>query len=239
MDALINERKSRFALRLFDIGAVKFGRFRLKLHEKHPGAPESPFYLNLRVPNNPKPGPLENEDVLEAADLMFRIAVRVDELEFTHIAGIPNAGDPFAQAFQAIACEADLPAPYKLLRLGKEHLPNGMRRIAHLEEGKCEEGDQVLMVDDLITHGESKLEAMQTLKELGLRISGLVVLVDREQGGAKKITDAKYHFVAVYTLTELMHIYLSAGKISEEQLWSCLGYQDELDAYYVSKGQTD
>ena len=37
--------------------------FRLKLHEKTPLAPLSPIYLNLRTPDNPKPGPLTLEIV--------------------------------------------------------------------------------------------------------------------------------------------------------------------------------
>jgi len=35
---------------------------KLKLHEKNPDAPLSPFYINLRDRNNPKPGPLDQDD---------------------------------------------------------------------------------------------------------------------------------------------------------------------------------
>jgi len=236
MDALINERKSRFALRLFDIGAVQFGEFELKLHEQYPNAPKSPFYLNLRIKDNPKLGPLTENDVYDAADLMFRMAVRYRGLvNFTHIAGIPNAGDPFALAFCEIARQAEYPLNFRLLKLGKEILPDGKRCISKLLEGEYAEGDAALMVDDLITRGDSKLEGMRTLMGKGLDITGLAVLVDREQGGADKIMSAGFQFVAVYTLTELMRIYKNAGKISEEQLWSCLGYNDELDAYIASQ----
>ena len=34
---------------LFDLGVIKFGAFRLKLHEKNPDAPLSPIYVNLRL----------------------------------------------------------------------------------------------------------------------------------------------------------------------------------------------
>lgn len=49
------------ALKLFDIGAVQFGEFKLKLHEKNPDAPLSPIFFNFRTPDNPKPGPLTDE----------------------------------------------------------------------------------------------------------------------------------------------------------------------------------
>ncbi len=38
-----------FADALLECGAVKFGAFRLKLHEREPDAPLSPIYVDLRV----------------------------------------------------------------------------------------------------------------------------------------------------------------------------------------------
>src|SRR3989344_4810594 len=50
--------------------------FKLKLHEKNPLAPLSPFYLNLRTPDNPKPGPLTPEVVDLGAYCMLLLARR-------------------------------------------------------------------------------------------------------------------------------------------------------------------
>jgi hypothetical protein len=41
--------QERLALALFDVGAIKFGDFRLRLHEENPDAPLSPVYLDLKV----------------------------------------------------------------------------------------------------------------------------------------------------------------------------------------------
>lgn len=43
---------------LWQVGAVKFGEFELKIHQTNSSAPKSPIYLDLRTPDNPKPGPL-------------------------------------------------------------------------------------------------------------------------------------------------------------------------------------
>ena len=41
----MDELRAQVARALFDEGAVKFGAFRLKLHDEHPDAPLSPIYL--------------------------------------------------------------------------------------------------------------------------------------------------------------------------------------------------
>ncbi len=48
--------------------------------------------------------------------------------------------------------------------------------------GKARRGDRVIIMDDVITNGESKIVPYRKCLELGLRTEGLVVLVDRQQG---------------------------------------------------------
>ena len=74
----LNKVQRDFALRLHEIGAVKIdtrldGGFKLKLHEKNPDAPLSPFYLNIRMQGH-KDGPLTRHDIGTLAALMARQA---------------------------------------------------------------------------------------------------------------------------------------------------------------------
>ena len=46
---MISDQKLKLAGQLLKIGAIKFGNFRLKLHEKNPDAPLSPIYIDLRL----------------------------------------------------------------------------------------------------------------------------------------------------------------------------------------------
>jgi orotate phosphoribosyltransferase len=41
------------------------------------------------------------------------------------------------------------------------------------------------LIDDLITKGQSKLEAITLLEAVGLKVKDILVLVDREQSGAE------------------------------------------------------
>ncbi|MBU4015036.1 hypothetical protein KJ812_06085 [Patescibacteria group bacterium] len=58
----MNKMLIKTADMIFERGALKFGAFKLKLHEKNPAAAPSPFYMELRGRDHPKKGPLEAED---------------------------------------------------------------------------------------------------------------------------------------------------------------------------------
>jgi orotate phosphoribosyltransferase len=51
-------------------------------------------------------------------------------------------------------------------------------------EGAFEPGECVCLVEDVVTSGGAALEAIQALREAGLRVSNAVCVVDREEGGA-------------------------------------------------------
>lgn len=184
--------------------------FKLKLHEKNPDAPLSPFFLNLRTPDNPKPGPLTDEIVGLAARCMRRVQI-AKKLRFNATAGVPRAGDPFAKKlahYTGTAC---------VLLEKYEH--DGKRSVAALKGKVPEWIRKVAVVDDLVTKADSKLEAIQVLRDQSLEVSDVIVLVDREQGGGKELSEWNCSLHSVFTITELLDLYLESGKISRP-LWT-------------------
>lgn len=200
--------------RLFEVGAIKFGAFRLKLHETQPDAPLSPIYLNLRTPDNPKPGPLTPELVGEIADLLYGLIHLTEGLDFRYVAGIPNAGEPLADALmQRLGSWSDV----SQIRLYKEETAD-LRRIAGVLEGDWDLPGKVLLVDDLITQADSKLEAVSVLEEVDMEVRDLLVLVDREQGGSEWLSfEEGIRVIAAFTLTQLLDHYIETGKIEREK----------------------
>lgn len=200
--------------------------FLLKLHEQTPDAPLSTIFLNLRTPDNPKPGPLTDEAIELAGRVLYRRATSA-LLGYDYVVGVPRAGEPLAQAFQAAATRDS--REVSLLTLTKDDGgAGGKRRVAGLAPGQdIRSGAIVLLIDDLITKADSKLEAINALTAAGLRVTDVLVLVDREQGGKDELRAHRVFLNAVFTLRGLLDFYVEAGTM--------LGVtRDEIVAYLAA-----
>lgn len=227
-DLTMKQRLEDFALRLFDIGAVKFRKqspdgkgFRLKLHDRNPDAPLSPIYFNLRDQSNPKPGPLSVNELREAGELML-IAMQENQLGFDCVAGLPNAGTPLAFEFRRASQSAGRQVSEVTLIKGEA---GGKRRIVDVLE-KLPEGQQqeVLIVDDLITEADTKLEGAAVLRENRYTVCCVLVLIDREQGGATQLEKADLTLYSLFSMTELLRLYCAKGRITDAQKDDVLSY---------------
>jgi orotate phosphoribosyltransferase len=198
---------------IFHVGAVKFGAFKLKLHEKNPEAPLSPIYITLRVPENG--GPLSPENVEMIGRVLYDLVQRKKVL-FDVVAGIPRAGEPFAEVIARLSGRP-------LLKLGKKE-EGGIRKIDSIVDGEYQSSQLVLLVDDLITQADTKKEAIAVCEEAGLLVAGLVVLVDREQGGSEELKEAGYSFYAVFPLSALLDYYVKTKLLTPEKRDETIAY---------------
>jgi orotate phosphoribosyltransferase len=62
----------------------------------------------------------------------------------------------------------------------------------------------VVVVDDVITTGESTLKAIQAIEEEGGKVAFALVLVDRQEGGKENIEGKSCPVVAAFTREELV-----------------------------------
>ncbi|HVZ76162.1 MAG TPA: hypothetical protein VG934_02735 [Candidatus Paceibacterota bacterium] len=212
------------ALRLFELGAVKIDTevgFRLKLHETNPGVPLSPIYLNLRTPENPKPGPLTPELVQDMGTLLWKEAIRIG-FRFNAIAGLPNAGTPLAEAMKRAAYIGGLYLP--TISLNKAETAQGRRIDGIADYGGASKNDRVLIIDDLITRGDSKNEGIEALRTDGFEVTDVLVLVDREQGGAEDLKTFGVKLHSIITLDSILIKLHRYDRISERQLETILRY---------------
>ena len=204
---------------IFKRGAFKFGAFKLKLHETQPDAPLSPFYINLRTSDNPKPGPLMPEDFDLIAQCIMEVLLGLDG--FQAIAGIPRAGDPMADGIERIVPE---PRGFRIVKLDKKEETDGSRCIIPLKGFEYREGEHIILLDDLVTKAGTKLEAIKAVEDSGGKVFGLVVLVDRQQGGKEAVEDNGYPVHVCFTIRELFDFYLADGLIDQTKYDECMAY---------------
>ena len=179
-------------LDLARIGAVRFGAFTLK------SGLQSPFYIDLRLLAS-------HPDVLRRAAAAYAGLLR--GLRYDRIAAIPYAGLPIGTA---VALQTGHPLIYPR----KEAKAYGTQRAI---EGTHAPGERVVVLDDLITTGGSKIEAIEPLRHAGLTVTDVVVLIDRQSGGREELAQHGYRLHSVFTLHQILDVLAEHGAITHEQ----------------------
>jgi uridine monophosphate synthetase len=197
---------------LHAIGCVKFGQFKLK------SGLMSPVYIDLRLlvthpavlrqvaqamAQKITEARIQNSDQTSESGIWHLAS----GISFDRLAAIPYAGLPIGVA---VALETGRPLIYPR----KEAKDYGTARLI---EGEYKSGETVLLVDDLITRGTAKIESLKPLTDEGLIVKDVLVLIDREQGGAAELAARGVRLHAVFTLTHMLDGLVEAGKLAATQ----------------------
>lgn len=177
---------------LHALGAVKFGDFTLASGIK------SPIYVDLRLL-------VSDPAVLGKAGDAY--AQLLAQLPCDRIAGVPYAALPIATA---VALATGKPMIYQR----KEAKSYGLGKLI---EGAFQPGERVVIIEDLITSGGSTLKTAEQLREAGLVVEHVLVLIDRQQGGVAALAEGGIAAHAVFTLTEIVDSLAERGLLAEEK----------------------
>ena len=186
------ERKG-IARALIRLGCFKTGQFKLKSGQV------SPIYLDLRL-------------LISNPPLLSRVAGAYAEmmkgLDFDCIAGIPMGGVPLATAVSLL-----VKCPMIFPRMTSKGHGSG-----RMVEGLSNRGDRAVLLDDLITTGKSKLEAIKILQGEGIRVEDLVVLVERGTSGRKELEEAGIRLHAYLDIDEILEVCREMGQITDAEI---------------------
>lgn len=187
---------------LIDTQCFRLGEFTLKSGKL------SPFYVDLRRTS-------------ASVQLMKWIGKAytslMGDLKFDHIAGIPVAA-------LSLATVASLESGYPMIypRMTRKEHGSG-----NAIEGNWKPGDRVLLLDDLITTGKSKIEAIEILREAGLIVEDLVVLLERGGQGRRDMEAAGVRLHSFASVEALFRRCQELGMIDDAKYHELLDYSRE------------
>ena len=181
---------------LFDIGCLLFGDY-----VQASGAVFN-YYVDLR-------------QIISDPNLFHRVlhayAGKLQGLEFDRIAGIPYGSLPTATG---LSLQLHKPLIYPR----KEVKAHGARRLI---EGDFEEGDRVVVVDDILITGGSVLEGIGKLESSGLKVQDVVVFIDHggdhDRRARERLAAAGYNCHSVLDIAQITAVLQRAGRLSDAQ----------------------
>ena len=187
------ESKKEFFLECYKLGILKFGIFTLK------SGIESPFYVDLR--------PLASEPKIlkHLANYLLEM-LPLDN--FDVICGVPYAALPMATA---MSLESYIP----LIIKRKEAKEYGTNKLI---EGSYKSGQNCLLVEDVITSGKSLIETIAEVENEGLKVSDIVVVLDREQGGKQLLKEKGYNVHTLFSISEVVEILKEVDHLTDEEV---------------------
>ena len=174
-----HDARSRL-LELFKARAFSFGRFTLA------SGKESTYYVNS------KKAIFNGEAVALLADVLYDLT---RDMDVQAVGGLEIGAIPIAAAVALRYHQAGRPMEGFFVR--KQPKSHGSQERV---EGVLSRGDRVLVVEDVVTTGESVLQAIEEVEKAGGRVVAVSCIVDRLEGGAERL--AKYNFRPVFTIRD-------------------------------------
>jgi len=163
--------------------ALQFGDFTLASGKK------AKFYLDCRkVTLDAKGANLVAAGILEL----------LGEQPPNAVGGMAIGADPITASVITLAGQRGLPMVGFIVR--KEAKAHGAGKMV---EGPVEPGMTAVIVEDTITTGGSSLRAIEHAEAFGLKVQGVIAIIDRLEGGAEAFAQAGYPLRTLLTIRDL------------------------------------
>lgn len=149
---------------------------------------ESPYYVDCR------PTTHNAEGLFLIGEIFCRMLLG----QVQAVGGLTMGADPMAHAIALTSYLKGRPInAFSVRKMPKEHGAGG------LVVGDVRRGDQVAVLEDVITTGGSTLKAIQAARDFGLEVVQVLILVDRQEGGWEAVSAVVPRLEAVFTMEDL------------------------------------
>ena len=125
----------------------------------------------------------------------------IKNLPIVGVGGMTLGSDPLITATSVISWEKGRPLNGFIVR--KESKGHGTNQYV---EGLANfnQGDKVVLLEDVVTTGGSILTACERAEAVGLEVLQICSVLDREEGGREKLQQAGYSLAALFNRKELV-----------------------------------
>jgi orotate phosphoribosyltransferase len=161
--------------------AIRFGDFTLASGKK------SSYYIDIKKASAlPR---ILKQIAREISEKMRQHSIKPDYIGCVALGGVPIA--------VAVSLETDLP----LIIIRKEAKEYGTKGQV---VGNFIRNKRVLMVEDVATTGGSVLKAIELLRDEGLVVEHVIVVVDREEGALSTLSKMGVELIPLAKVSELL-----------------------------------
>lgn len=115
------------------------------------------------------------------------------------VAGLTLGADPIVSAVSVVSAYEKRPVAALIVR--KEAKNHGTQ--ASIEGPFLPEGASVVVLEDVVTTGQSALTAVERLRCEGFKVEQVIALVDRQQGGAALYQQEGLKFTSIFSIQEI------------------------------------
>jgi orotate phosphoribosyltransferase len=106
-------------------------------------------------------------------------------------------------AVSVVSAYENRPIPALIIR--KEAKGHGTQ--AYIEGPSLVKGSQIVVLEDVVTTGNSALLAVERLQNAGYNVTQIIAIVDREQGGKELYKSKGIPFQAIFSIKDLQEAY--------------------------------
>jgi orotate phosphoribosyltransferase len=179
-------------LQLLKAKSVFYGDFTLVSGAK------SKYYFDCRLTTQDPRGAWCIGQLLHA---LIRREEAARKIKVVAVGGLTMGADPVALATAMYSVHAQDPTPLQAFAVRKAPKAHGQTKLI---EGNFHSGDTVVVLEDVVTRGDSTLAAIEAVKNEGGNVAFVAVIVDRQQGGKEKIQAAGHSVFSIFTGEELL-----------------------------------
>jgi orotate phosphoribosyltransferase len=119
------------------------------------------------------------------------------------VAGLTLGADPMVSAVSVVSAYEGRPLPALIIR----KKPKGHGTKAYIEGPSLAANSEIVVLEDVVTTGESALTAVKRLQNAGYKVTQILSLVDREQGASQLYQSQEIKFQALFSIQEVQQQY--------------------------------